>query len=38
LLAREPVLARLPARFDLVEVEGVAGDLRCRVTRAAFSL
>lgn len=38
LLAREPALARLPARFDLVEVEGVAGDLRCRVTRAAFSL
>lgn len=38
LLAREPALARLPARFDLVEVEGVPGDLTCRVTRAAFSL
>lgn len=38
LLAREPALARRPARFDLVEVEGVPGDLRCRLTRAAFSL
>jgi putative endonuclease len=38
LLAREPALARLAARFDLVEVEGTAGDLRCRLTRAAFSL
>jgi putative endonuclease len=39
LLAREPDLARLPARFDLVEVEDGAGDeLRCRLTRAAFSL
>lgn len=38
LLGREPALARLPARFDLVEVEGVPGDLVCRVTKAAFSL
>lgn len=38
LVAREPSLARLPARFDLVEVEGTPGDLRCRLTRAAFSL
>lgn len=38
LLAREPALARLPARFDLVEVEGMPGDLACRLTRAAFSL
>ena len=38
LLAREPALARLPARFDLVEVDGTPDDLTCRVTRAAFSL
>lgn len=38
LLAREPALARLPARFDLVEVEGAPGDLVCRLTKAAFCL
>jgi putative endonuclease len=38
LLASDPALARLPARFDLVEVEGSPGDMRCRVVKAAFSL
>ncbi len=37
-LARNPMLARLPARFDVVEVSGPAGDLRCDLIRAAFSL
>jgi putative endonuclease len=38
LLARHPELARLPARFDVVEVEGEPKRLRCRLIRAAFSL
>ncbi len=38
LLASEPALARRAARFDLVEVECAAGDLRCRVVKGAFSL
>jgi len=38
LLLREPGLARLPARFDVVEVEGDAGRPRCHLIRAAFSL
>jgi putative endonuclease len=38
LLARQPELARLPARFDVVEVEGPADELQCCLTRAAFSL
>jgi putative endonuclease len=38
LLARHPELARLPARFDVVEVEGEPERLRCRLIRAAFSL
>jgi putative endonuclease len=38
LLKRQPALAALPARFDVVDVQGPAGDLRCRLIRAAFSL
>ena len=38
LLASDPLLARLPARFDVVEVTGPAGDLDCRLIRSAFSL
>lgn len=38
LLLREPGLARLPARFDVVEVEGDADRPRCHLIRAAFSL
>lgn len=38
LLAGDPLLARLPARFDVVEVTGPAGDLDCRLIRGAFSL
>jgi len=38
LLLREPGLARLPARFDVVEVEGDTGRPRCHLIRAAFSL
>jgi len=38
LLQRHPELARLPARFDVVEVAGAPGVLRCRLIRAAFSL
>jgi putative endonuclease len=38
LLAAHPPLARLPARFDVVEVAGPADDLRCDVIRGAFSL
>lgn len=38
LLKRQPGLAALPARFDVVDVQGTAGDLRCRLIRAAFSL
>jgi len=38
LLGRQPRLAAMPARFDVVDVRGTAGDLRCRLIRAAFSL
>ena len=38
LLKRQPALAALPARFDVVDVQGPAGELRCRLIRAAFSL
>lgn len=37
LLLKRPDLARLPARFDVVEVEGAARNLRCRLIRDAFS-
>jgi putative endonuclease len=38
LLATQPLLARLPARFDVVEVTGPADALACRLIRGAFSL
>jgi len=38
LLRLRPALAGLRARFDVVEVDGEPGDLRCRLIRAAFSL
>ena len=38
LLKRHSELARLPARFDFVEVRGDADALECRLVRAAFSL
>lgn len=38
LLARNPTLAKLPARFDVVEVTGPADDLNCNLIRGAFSL
>jgi putative endonuclease len=38
LLATNPPLARLPARFDVVEVSGSADDMRCELHRGAFSL
>jgi putative endonuclease len=38
LLATNPPLARLPARFDVVEVSGPADGLRCELIRGAFSL
>ena len=38
LLRQRPALARLPARFDVIEVDGEPGNLRCRLIRAAFSL
>jgi putative endonuclease len=38
LLATNPPLARLPARFDVVEVTGPADALDCRLIRGAFSL
>jgi putative endonuclease len=38
LLLRYPALARLPARFDVVTVDGEPGSLNCRLIRAAFSL
>jgi putative endonuclease len=38
LLATHPPLAKLPARFDVVEVSGPAEDLRCELIRGAFSL
>ncbi len=37
LLAKSPQLAKLPARFDVVEVSGPADDLHCDLIRAAFS-
>ena len=38
LLATHPPLAKLPARFDVVEVSGSADDFRCDLIRGAFSL
>jgi len=38
LLATQPALARLPARFDVVEVTGPADSLACHLIRGAFSL
>lgn len=38
LLATQPLLARLPARFDVVEVTGPADALACHLIRGAFSL
>ncbi len=38
LLATEPALAKLPARFDVVEVSGPADALACHLIRGAFSL
>jgi putative endonuclease len=38
LLATHPPLAKLPARFDVIEVTGPADDLRCQLIRAAFTL
>jgi len=38
LLATQPALARLPARFDVVEVTGPADALQCQLIRGAFSL
>jgi putative endonuclease len=38
LLARTPPLAKLPARFDVIEVSGPIDKLHCELIRAAFSL
>jgi putative endonuclease len=38
LLAAHPALAKLPARFDVVEVTGPADSLRCQLIREAFAL
>jgi putative endonuclease len=38
LLAVNPPLAKLPARFDVVEVGGPADALRCELIKGAFSL
>lgn len=38
LLAAEPALARLPARFDVVEVTGPVDALVCTLIRDAFTL
>jgi putative endonuclease len=38
LLAAQPRLARCPARFDVVEVTGPAGQFDCRLIRDAFSV
>ena len=38
LLATNPTLAKLPARFDVVEVSGPIEVLRCDLIRGAFSL
>jgi putative endonuclease len=38
LLAVNPPFAKLPARFDVVEVDGPADSLRCELIKGAFSL
>jgi putative endonuclease len=38
LLATQPLLARFPARFDVVEVSGPADALDCKLIRGAFSI
>lgn len=38
LLATNPPLAKLPARFDVVEVSGSVDNLHCDLIRGAFSL
>lgn len=38
LMATQPLLSRLPARFDVVEVTGPADALDCHLIRGAFSL
>jgi putative endonuclease len=38
LLAAHPALAKLPARFDVVEVTGPADKLCCDLIKAAFTL
>ena len=38
LLATQPQLAKLPVRFDVVEVSGTADSLNCSLIRGAFSL
>jgi putative endonuclease len=38
LLATNPPLAKLPARFDVVEVSGPLDALRCVLIKGAFSL
>ncbi|MGH8203470.1 MAG: YraN family protein [Steroidobacteraceae bacterium] len=38
LLASNSPLARMPARFDVVEVSGPSGEMHCDLIRAAFSL
>jgi putative endonuclease len=38
LLATNPQLAKLPARFDVVEVSGPVDGLRCELIKGAFSL
>ena len=38
LMRHEPALARLAARFDVMEVDGPLENLRCRLIRDAFSL
>jgi putative endonuclease len=38
LLAKNPPLAKLPARFDVVEVTGPIDDMHCDLIRSAFSL
>jgi putative endonuclease len=38
LLATHPPLAKLPARFDVVEVTGPVEALRCALIRGAFSV
>jgi putative endonuclease len=38
LLATNPLLAKLPARFDVVEVSGSADAFDCHLIRGAFSL